>query len=92
MYNGYTKDLSDDEKRKNEIESIKSILKDDPKNEYWQNRLTALTCSCFLYKGDNVDRPVRGKGHEQNHGAFSADEIKADYQERNDLYMMGMGA
>ncbi len=27
-----------------------------------------------------------------NHGAFSEAEIKADYQERNDLYMMGIGA
>lgn len=84
-YNGYTQDLSDDEKRENEIEAIKSILKDDPKNEYWQNRLTALTCSCFLYMGDNADCPVHGH-------PFTDAEIKADYQERNDLYMMGMGA
>jgi hypothetical protein len=39
-YNGYTKDLSPEEKLKNEIEAIKSILQDDPNNEYWQNRLT----------------------------------------------------
>lgn len=84
-YNGYTQDLSPEEKRKNEIEAIKSILQDDPNNEYWQNRLTALTCSCFLYMGDNPDCPVHGK-------PFTADEIRADYQERNDLYMMGMGA
>ena len=86
-YHGYTKDLSPEEKRKNEIEAIKSILQDDPNNEYWQNRLTALTCSCFLYMGDNVDCQVHGK----NTGAFSADEIRADYQERNNLYAMGMG-
>lgn len=83
-YNGYTKDLSPEEKRKNEIESIKSILKDDPKNEYWQNRLAELTCSCFLYMGDNADCPVRGH-------PFTDAEIKADYQERADLYAMGMG-
>lgn len=89
---GYTKDLSPEEKRKNEIEAIKSILQDDPNNEYWQNRLTALTCSCFLYMGDNPDCPVLGHGRVSNNtGAFSADEIKADYQERNDLYAMGMG-
>jgi hypothetical protein len=89
-YNGYTKDLSDDEKRENEIEAIKSILRDDPTNEYWQNRLTALTCACFLYVGDNSECPVHG-GMFKNHGAFSADEIKADYQERGELYAMGMG-
>jgi len=87
-YNGYTKDLSPEEKLKNEIEAIKSILQDDPNNEYWQNRLTALTCSCFLYMGDNVDCPVHGA---KDTGAFSADEIKADYQERGELYAMGMG-
>lgn len=91
-YNGYTQDLSPEEKRKNEIEAIKSILQDDPTNEYWRNRLIALTCSCFLHMGDNADCPVHGKGLEQNHGAFSDAEIKADYQERNELYMMGMGA
>lgn len=114
---GYTKDLSDDEKRKNEIEAIKSILQNDPTNEYWQNRLTALTCSCFFYMGDNSECPVHGGtikndstfcqfnkgGHHfvngkcefcnelETTGAFSADEIKADYQERNYLYAMGMG-
>ena len=84
-YNGYTQDLSPEEKRKNEIEAIKSILQDDPNNEYWKNRLTALTCSCYLYMGDNSECPVHGK-------PFSDAEIRADYQERNDLYMMGMGA
>lgn len=86
-YNGYTQDLSDDEKRKNEIEAIKSILQDDPTNEYWQNRLTALTCSCFLYMGDNPDCPVHGHMF-----FYHENEIKADYQERADMYMMGMGA
>jgi len=88
-HTGYTKDLSPEEKRKNEIEAIKSILQDDPTNEYWQNRLTALTCACFMYIGDNVDCPAHG--NKENLGAFSADEIKADFQERNDLYAMGMG-
>lgn len=89
-YNGYTQDLSPEEKRKNEIEAIKSILKDDPNNEYWQNRLTALTCSCYECQGDNPNCPVHG-GMFKNHGAFSDADIKADYQERGDLYAMGMG-
>jgi len=87
-YNGYTQDLSPEEKRKNEIEAIKSILQDDPNNEYWQNRLTALACECYLYMGDNSKCPVHGA---KDTGAFSDAEIKADYQERNDLYAMGMG-
>lgn len=49
-------------------------------------------CSCLEYVGDNDDCPVHGKGLEQKRGAFSDAEIKADYQERSDLYMMGMGA
>ncbi len=88
IYNGWTPDLPHEEKCENEIETVKKFLQDDPTNEYWQNRLTALTCSCFLYMGDNPDCPVHGK----KDGAFSEAEIKADYQERNDLYMMGMGA
>ena len=47
-------------------------------------------CSCFLYMGDNPNCPEHG-GMFSDHGAFTDDEIKADYQERNDLYMMGMG-
>jgi hypothetical protein len=50
------------------------------------------SCICLIYIGDNGDCPVHGKGLEQNHGAFSDAEIRADYQERNDLYVMGMGA
>ncbi|MCZ2122247.1 MAG: hypothetical protein LC108_08295 [Anaerolineales bacterium] len=42
-------------------------------------------CLCFELQGDNDNCPVHGK-------PFTDDEIKADYQERNDLYMMGMGA
>lgn len=97
-YNGYTKDLSPEEKLKNEIEAIKSILNDDPNNEYWQNRLTALTCSYFLYMGDNSECPVHG-GTSKNRGEVSTTEAKSNYfsdygfsyQERNDLYAMGMG-
>ena len=48
------------------------------------------TCSCFEAMGDNADCPVHG-GAFENHGAFSDDEIKADYRERADLYAMGMG-
>ena len=49
------------------------------------------TCICLEIIGDNGNCPVHGKGFEY-HGAFSEAEIKADYQERNELYMMGMGA
>lgn len=46
-------------------------------------------CSCFMYMGDNPDCLIHDK---KDNSAFSEAEIKADYQERNDLYMMGMGA
>lgn len=42
-------------------------------------------CCCFEIAGDNADCP-------EHAGAFTDAEIKADYQERNDLYMIGMGA
>lgn len=42
-------------------------------------------CFCFEFEGDNADCPVHGH-------PFTDAEIEADYQERNDLYMMGMGA
>lgn len=95
MNTGYTKDLNETEKRKNEIESIKSILKDFPNNQYWLARLAALMetepiCCCFEVLGDNPNCPEHG-GMFESHGAFSSDEIKADYQERGDLYAIGMG-
>lgn len=90
MYNGYTKDLSPEEKRQNEIEAIRSILTEDASNEYWQARLGAIEteepeCSCFEFIGDNDACPVHGH-------PFTDAEIKAYYQERAELYMMGMGA
>lgn len=42
------------------------------------------SCICLIYIGDNADCPVHGK-------PFTDAEIKADYQERADLYAMGMG-
>lgn len=89
-HTGYTKDLSEAEKRTNEIEAIKQILKESPNNKYWQGRLAALLevepiCCCYEYQGDNDNCPVHGH-------PFTDAEIEADYQERNDLYMMGMGA
>ena len=48
------------------------------------------SCICLEVIGDNGTCPVHGKGFESR-GAFSDDEIKADYQERNDLYNMGVG-
>lgn len=41
-------------------------------------------CSCLEYMGDNSECQVHGKH-------FTNAEIRADYQERNDLYAMGMG-
>ncbi len=95
-YNGYTKGLTEAEKRKNEIETITVFLNDDPNNKYWQNRLAALfetepICCCYEFAGDNPNCPEHG-GTFENHGAFTDEEIKADYRERNDLYNMGMGA
>lgn len=87
-YNGYTQDLSREEKRANEIEAIRSILSEDASNEYWQARLEAIEteepeCFCFEFEGDNANCPA--------HGTFTDAEIKADCQERADLYAMGMG-
>ena len=48
-------------------------------------------CCCFEVMGDNPNCPEHG-GMFSNHGAFSDAEIKADYQERNDLYNMAIGA
>lgn len=48
-------------------------------------------CNCFEVMGDNGECPKHG-GMFKSHGAFSDAEIKADYQELNDLYNMGMGA
>ncbi len=45
-------------------------------------------CCCYEVMGDNKDCPKHGDIHRP----FSDDEIKADYQERSDLYNMGMGA
>lgn len=96
-YNGYTKDLSPEEKLKNEIETVKKFLQDNPNNEYWRNRLTALTCSCFLYMGDNSECPVHGKKTGAVAESITLDDdyvmaqLKADYEERKELYAMGMG-
>lgn len=42
-------------------------------------------CWCFEIAGDNLQCPTHGK-------RFSDAEIQADYQERSELYYMGMGA
>jgi hypothetical protein len=55
-------------------------------------------CSCFLYMGDNSECPVHGGMH-KNRGEVSSTEAKSNYfsdygfsyQEKNDLYAMGMG-
>ena len=47
-------------------------------------------CICLEMIGDNGDCPVHGKGLEKNQALTFAD-YKADYQERNDLYVMGNG-
>ena len=47
---GYTNDLTDAQKRANEIEAIKSILSDDASNKYWQARLATLTNNAIATK------------------------------------------
>lgn len=76
----------------NEAAGLLQLGSDEITKELKAREEAEKSCICLLYIGDNGDCPVHGKGHEQNHGAFSADEIHADYQERNDLYVMGMGA
>lgn len=94
-YNGYTKDPSPADKRKNEIETVTEFLQDDPNNEYWKNRLAALTedepvCCCYEFAGDNPNCPVHGGMCDS--GEFTDADYRADYQERSELYMIGMGA
>lgn len=48
-----------------------------------QEEKETCCCCCYEYAGDNRDCPV--------HGRLSDEEAKADYQERKDLYTMGMG-
>jgi hypothetical protein len=95
MNTGYTKDLTPEEKRKNEIAAIKSILKDYPDNQYWLARLAALLetepiCCCYEYAGDNPYCPVHGGMCDS--GEFTDSDYRADYQERSELYAMGIGA
>lgn len=47
-------------------------------------------CHCYEYMGDNPKCPKHGGDISDIH--FSMEEILSDYQERNDLYTMGMGA
>lgn len=42
IYNGYTYEITPEQKHQNEIAAVKSILADDPENEYWQNRLSII--------------------------------------------------
>jgi len=48
-------------------------------------------CICLEIIGDNGDCPVHGNGFE-SHGAFSDSDIQDDYRDRNELYMIAMGA
>jgi hypothetical protein len=72
-----------------QFEMIKANSKAEVKSIYEANACEVISvdeiriCVCLEIVGDNGDCPV--------HGAFSDDEIKADYQERGDLYSMGMG-
>ena len=40
--NGYTKDLSPEEKQQNELASLRQLVQENPGNQYWVNRLIAL--------------------------------------------------
>lgn len=82
-YNGYTKDLTNEQKLNNELETLAMI---DPifyaariaqiKSELRQH--AKPSCACFEYVGDNEACPEHG-------------DMYDDYRERNDLRTMGMG-
>ena len=78
-------------------ETIKANSEAEVRSIYASNACEVVSideveeCVCIDFIGDNGHCPVHGKGLESN-GAFSEAEIKADYQECNELYMMGMGA
>jgi len=40
--NGYTKDLSPEEKQQNELASLRQLVQENPGNQYWADRLIAL--------------------------------------------------
>ena len=42
LYMGWTPSIPEDERRRNEIETCRLILADNPDNEWYQNRLAAL--------------------------------------------------
>ena len=42
LYNGWTPELPEDEKRRNELAALREQVIDNPDNEYWWNRLVAL--------------------------------------------------
>ena len=39
MYNGYVRELSEEERLANEVAACLEILEADPDNKYWKNRL-----------------------------------------------------
>lgn len=75
----------------NEAAGLLQLGSDEITREIKAREQAEKLCVCLIYIGDNGDCPVHGNGLEQNHGAFSDDEIRADYQERGELYAMGMG-
>lgn len=91
---GWTPELSADQKRENEIKSIKSILETQPNNEYWLTRLAALedqnidpaeVLASVLIGHASLLRPFGGV-------ALPASEFtQEDERERMDLYTLGMG-
>lgn len=39
---GYWKELSEEKKRKNELETVRQLVKEHPENTYWKNMLEEL--------------------------------------------------
>jgi len=42
LYNGWTPELPEDEKRRNELAALRELVTDNPDNEYWWDRLIEL--------------------------------------------------
>ena len=42
LYNGWTPELPEDEKRRNELAALRELVTENPDNEYWWDRLVAL--------------------------------------------------
>lgn len=63
----------------------------DEISQYVRENTDEETCCCYEIMGDNPQCPHHGNMF-KSPAAWSYEDYKADYQERSDLYNMGMGA